>query len=524
LALFDDHLTWRSVQVEGRSAAFGVGGADGPPVVFLHGWALGSRAYKRAIKRLTTRGCQVYAPALPSFGGTADLPSADRNLDGYAKWVADFMSAVGIDEPALVIGHSFGGGVAIKLAHLQPQLVRYLVLLNAVGGVAPRPPWEWLGGFAREFWPLPQALEMAQAMGADVVPNLVRNPVGMVRVARLAQMADLRSESADLRASKVPVLVLTSEGDSVIPRDAFETLCDAVGTSGRVVSGRHSWLLADPDSFGEAMAAVVDVQVAVHNTTRARTRAEEVTALLKQTSLSRRSARGLVDSAPPLWLMSESAGVLAGDLALCHPKLRPGEVRAVARPIEGSDSVRLTVVAADRRGLLADSAAVLASSKLSITHASAATWPLLNLALHSFVVEGGGCLHASDWEELGERLRVMGVCGSAPVPLIGSQGAARITVQGGAGGDRSMVTITQRDHLGLLSSLCRAFAALGANIESLHARTLNGTARDMFLVVGDVDAQSLNRLLDKGRSHRVSSARDLHPAAAHRAAPALSES
>jgi len=236
--LFDDDLTWRRVQVEGRPASFGVGGADGPPVVFLHGWALGSRAYKRAITRLTARGCQVYAPALPSFGGTADLPSADRNLDGYATWVADFMSAVEIDEPALVIGHSFGGGVAIKLAHRQPQLVRYLVLLNAVGGVAPRPPWEWLGGFAREFWPLPQAWEMAQAVGADVLPNLVRNPLGLLRVARLAQLADLRSESADLRASRVPVLVLTSEGDGVIPRTAFETLCDAVGTNGRVVSGR----------------------------------------------------------------------------------------------------------------------------------------------------------------------------------------------------------------------------------------------------------------------------------------------
>jgi pimeloyl-ACP methyl ester carboxylesterase/predicted amino acid-binding ACT domain protein len=523
LAMFDDHLTWCRVQVQGRPAAYGLGGSDGPPVVFLHGWALGSRAYKRAIKRLTTRGCQVYAPAMPSFGGTADLPSADRNLDGYARWVADFMAAVGIDEPALLIGHSFGGGVAIKLAHLQPDLVRYLVLLNAVGSVAPRPPWEWLGGFAREFWPLPQAVEMVQAVGADVVPNLIRNPVGLVRVARLAQLADLRGESADLRASNTPVLVLTSEGDSVIPRDAFETLCDAVGTNGRVVSGRHCWLLADPDSFGEAMAAVVDVQVAVHNTSRAATRAEEVLALLKKTNLSGRSARALVDSAPPLWLMSESAGVLAGDLALCHPKLRPGEVRAVARTMEGSDSVRLTIVAADRRGLLADSASVLASSKLSITNASAATWPRLNLALHSFVVEGGGRLRDSEWEELGERLRAMGSCGSAPIPLNSSSRSARITVQGGAGGDRSIVTITQRDHLGLLSSLCRAFSALGANIESLHARTVDGIARDMFLVVGDVDAESLRRLLDKGRPSRSYSAQDLHPSGVLRSAPVLSE-
>ena len=88
----DDHLTWHRTTVSGTRAVYGVGGADGPPVVFLHGWALGSRAYKRAIRRLTTRGCRVFAPALPSFGGTADLPCADMNLDGYADWVTSFMS------------------------------------------------------------------------------------------------------------------------------------------------------------------------------------------------------------------------------------------------------------------------------------------------------------------------------------------------------------------------------------------------------------------------------------------------
>src|ERR1700722_4703084 len=117
----DDHMTWRRIRVQGRPAAYGVGGSDGPPVVFLHGWALGSRAYKRAMRRLTNRGCRVFAPALPSFGGTAALPPGCMDIGGYADWIASFMFEVGIDEPALVIGHSFGGGVAIKLAWNQPK-------------------------------------------------------------------------------------------------------------------------------------------------------------------------------------------------------------------------------------------------------------------------------------------------------------------------------------------------------------------------------------------------------------------
>jgi pimeloyl-ACP methyl ester carboxylesterase/glycine cleavage system regulatory protein len=495
----DDHLTWHRTTVDGRPAAYGVGGPNGPPVVFLHGWALGSRAYKRAIRRLTSRGCRVYAPGLPSFGGTADLPAAAMDIDGYATWVSSFMSEVGIDEPALVIGHSFGGGVAIKLADNRPDLVRYLVLLNAIGGGAPRRPWEWLAGFGRELWPLHQGIETVQAMRADLVPNLIRNPLGLGRAGRLAQNADLRSELIDLRERGVPVLVLTSEGDGVIPRGAFEALCDAVGVHGHVISGRHSWLLADPDSFGEVLAAIVDVQVSEHRASRASSRADELASLLEQTRVSNRTAQALLREAPPLWLMSESAATLAGDIALCHPKLGRNEVRAVARPIERSRLVRLTVVAADRRGLLADSAAVLALNNLSITHASAATWPRRQLALHSFVVDGGASLDEAAWTRLGDDLRALVSADSTVLPTLRPVHAVRVTVQG-TDGDRSMVRVTAPDQLGLLSALCRWFAAQDANIESLHARTTDGVADDTFLVVGYVVGDALAGHLEQARS------------------------
>lgn len=494
VAASDDHLTWHRTMVDGRTAAYGVGGPSGPPVVFIHGWALGSRAYKRAIKRLITRGCRVYTPALPSFGGTADLPSNAMDINGYAAWVSLFMAEVGIDEPALVIGHSFGGGVAIKLAHTEPGRLRYLVLLNAVGGATPRPGWEWVAGFGRELWPVGQGIEIVQAIGADLVPNVMHNPLGLARVGRLARDADLRTELADLRKQRVPVLVLTSDGDGVIPRGAFEAVCDAVGASGHVVSGRHSWLLADPDSFDEVLATIIDVQVAEHRMTQASSRATEVASLLGRTRLENRTVRALVREAPPLWLMSETAATLAGDLALCHPRLGPDEVRAVARPIEESRSVRLTVVAADRRGLLADSAAVLAANNLSITYASAATWPRRGLALHSFVVEYDETFHENAWAKLGADLRAMVASGSTTLAPLRAVGPVRVTVQG-TDGDRSLVRVKGRDQIGLLSALCAWFATENANIESLHARTVSGMVDDAFLVVGHVDSCELARHL-----------------------------
>src|SRR5213082_976980 len=101
----EDHLIWESMRVDGRRVHYGVAGS-GLPVLFVHGWALGQHAYKRALKRLVRLGCQVYAPALPGFGGSAPLPPEKCNLAGYAAWLDAFLAGVGVEEPVFAVGHS----------------------------------------------------------------------------------------------------------------------------------------------------------------------------------------------------------------------------------------------------------------------------------------------------------------------------------------------------------------------------------------------------------------------------------
>lgn len=306
----------------------------------------------------------------------------------------------------------------------------------------------------------------------------------------MAHRADLRADLDALRLHGTPVLALTSEGDTVIPKSAFDALCDALGADGKVVHGKHSWLLADPDSFGEVLGSVVDVQVTAHRKAGALARSAEMIDLIKGSRLPQRPTRAMLRAAPPLWLMSESAALLVGDLALCHPRLNPNEVRAIARPIEESSSVRLTIVTADRKGLLADSAAVLSANNLSISHASAATWGRQNIALHSFNVSNGAELDEASWNALGDDLRRMAT--GAKVPALGllRVGPLRVTVHG-TGAGRSLLEVTACDQIGLLSVLCSWLADIDVNIESMHARTLNGTAHDTFLVAGDLDERAL---------------------------------
>ncbi len=163
-----DHLVWKSTEVDGRAALYGVAG-EGLPLVFVHGWGLGQHAYKRALKRLVHLGCRVYAPALPGFGGSAALPDDSFDIRGYGRWLKGFLDAVGVDEPVFLVGHSFGGAVSIQFASQHQERVRTLVLVNSVGGsawsssgpggvvksMAQRPLWDWGIHFPSDILPLP---------------------------------------------------------------------------------------------------------------------------------------------------------------------------------------------------------------------------------------------------------------------------------------------------------------------------------------------------------------------------------
>ena len=262
------HLVWQTIAVDGRRTRYGVAG-HGLPVLFLHGWGLGHRAYKRALKRLVRLGCRVYAPAMPEFGGTAGLPRRGDDLVAYAAWADAFLTAVGVDEPALVAGHSLGGAVAARLTHDFPDRVAHLVLINAVGGgiwtegpdggrsLAERPLWDWAAHFTHDIATTRSARATLRLIAEDAVPNLVTNPFGVWRAAQMARRADLRVELAAIRAAGVPVTAVWSEGDHIVPRAAFDALCTHLGVQGHVIDGRHSWLLADPETFAGVMVRAV---------------------------------------------------------------------------------------------------------------------------------------------------------------------------------------------------------------------------------------------------------------------------
>ena len=522
----DDLVTTHTV-VDGRPARYASGGR-GLPVLFLHGWGLDHRAYEQSLRRLTARGCRVIAPSLPGFGRTAELPCAQRNVAGYAAWVDRFLDAIGLEEPMLVLGHSFGGGIAAKLAHDHPQRVRYLVLLNSVGD--PRSFAANLIAKARgvRVNDLLSTMLSAVRLSSDglasttvIAENIVRNPVAVLQAGLVAMSANLGREMAVLADRGLPTLVLWSDHDGVIPLSAFDTFCSTFGTDGHVVRGGHSWLLANPDVFGEVLDNVINVESAQHGVRAAASSVSQLRDLLEQTTVPRRTRDRLLGGVSPLWVLSESPDVLAADLALCHPRLRPGEVRAVARHVPSSSRFRLTVVATDRQGLLADTAATLARAGVSIVAASVMTWPAQRLALHAITVESDEGFDSRRWTAIGARLREMARESPPTFPFMPT-GRARVS-RTGEGAGRSIVRVTAPDRIGLLSAVCRWFADAGISIEAADIATNRGTATDVFLVDGEFDADCLAEHLSGPASSRSTPAavidtllRYVHPSLAAR--------
>ncbi|MFD4181725.1 alpha/beta fold hydrolase [Rhodococcus sp. NPDC058514] len=264
------NISWTNTLVEGRAASYGVAGT-GAPVVFLHGFGLTPRSYERALLRMASQGVRVYAPALPGFGGTAELPERERNLAGYARWLGGFLDSISVAGPVTVIGHSFGGGVAIQSAHdLGPRVAR-LVLVNSVGGAAwspsgggvrpigERPLWDWCAAATVDALAIRPSAAGMLAITADAVGNLLRNPLAIWRLAHLARTADLRGELDELAERGLPVTLLWGCDDTFIPRASFESLCSALRNPTVVtVAGSHGWLIDDPHGFGTAMATVLD--------------------------------------------------------------------------------------------------------------------------------------------------------------------------------------------------------------------------------------------------------------------------
>ena len=264
---------WRDVHVDDAVVrVMEAGDPDADPLLFLHGWGLSPRCYADGICRLTAAGVRVIAPCLPGFGGSDGPPLFGGtggwrhgvDLPAYARRTGRLLDVLGIEHPVFVVGHSFGGGVALQLATERPERVRSLTLVNSVGGAPSRrvglvdASWlRWAAGALTELSPR-AVLRAAPSLLRDFVPNAVRKPVTLALTARIALTASLADQAATLVASGLPVLFVWGDADRLIAPGELGSVTGNLPAE--VVRGRHAWLLTQPEEF----AALLRNALVVH--------------------------------------------------------------------------------------------------------------------------------------------------------------------------------------------------------------------------------------------------------------------
>lgn len=104
----------------------------GVPLILMHGWGC-DHTTVRSIAATAALTNRVYNIDFPGFGASPE-PDEVWEIDRYTRLIEDFAIQEGLDRPVLV-GHSFGGRVAILMASRTP--VSKVVLVDAAG-IKPR--------------------------------------------------------------------------------------------------------------------------------------------------------------------------------------------------------------------------------------------------------------------------------------------------------------------------------------------------------------------------------------------------
>jgi len=230
---------------------FGAATGNGRPwVLALHGWQRTHRDFNRVLD-----GMDAIALDLPGFGASPPPPEPWGSAE-YASGILPVLDE--FDGPAVVLGHSFGGRVAVHLAAAHPSRVRALVLtgvplLRPTDAPAPKAAFAYRAVRFLHRRHLVSDARMEQLRHRYGSPDY-RNVTGVMRGVNVKAVNETYEEQ--LGRIRCPVELVWGEHDTAAPvsvaQAATALLADAHLT---VVPGTgHLTPLEAPDALVAALA------------------------------------------------------------------------------------------------------------------------------------------------------------------------------------------------------------------------------------------------------------------------------
>ncbi len=120
------------VNIDGYSICYKISGEGDETVVILQGWGTELSLYD-SVANTICKKYKVIQFDFPGFGGS-DEPREAWNVDAYADFFCEFIKKMQINK-VILIGHSYGGRVIIKLAAREkvPFEIIRIVLIDSAG-------------------------------------------------------------------------------------------------------------------------------------------------------------------------------------------------------------------------------------------------------------------------------------------------------------------------------------------------------------------------------------------------------
>lgn len=200
-----------------------------PTVVALHGWGRSGNDFAPIVA-----GLDAVAIHLPGFGPTSPPDTVWGTAD-YAELVAEAIRPFG---PVVVVGHSFGGRIAVRLAARHPELVSSLVLTGApLVRLAPtsKPALGYRLARALHNWGLitDARMKAIRSRFGSADYNAAQGIMREIMVATVNENYD-----DDMAALSLPVAMVWGENDTAAPTAAGQIASTRIkGATWQVVPG-----------------------------------------------------------------------------------------------------------------------------------------------------------------------------------------------------------------------------------------------------------------------------------------------
>jgi pimeloyl-ACP methyl ester carboxylesterase len=232
---------------------------DGLPVVFLHGLVGLNEHWEGVVERVQHKvRCILFQLPLLQLRGE------DCSIHGATRLTARFLDEY-LDEPAVLVGNSFGGHVALRIAIEHSPLVRGLVLAGSSGLIEKtmvdkpehRPSREWLARKIGELFYDKSKMREADLDRAHAELSDRHGARAMVKLSKSAKRDHLGDRISQIGQ---PTLLLWGKQDVVTPPEAGEGFSRMIRNSQMVWLDNcgHAPMMERPDQFAEALLKFAD--------------------------------------------------------------------------------------------------------------------------------------------------------------------------------------------------------------------------------------------------------------------------